>query len=404
MTLLAPIFAGSVENPETPLGLDSLDSLFAGQPTASGQRVTEEKSLGISTVWRAVNLIASSVASLPLHAYKSQEGARVKAGGRAAKLLADPHPDMTPFDLWEIVGAHLLLWGNAYLLLRGTPQDPIAEMWPIHPGRVKVGRLGGPTSMGKKIYVIDGSKVYTDDDILHIPGFGYDGICGVSPIRAARQGIGLALAAEEFGATLFGSNSLATGVLQTEQRLTDEQAQQLQARWTARRASLGPYDPIVLGGGLKFDQLSIPPADAQFLQSREFQVAEVARMFGIPPHMLMSTEKTTSWGSGIEQMSIGYVVYTLRFILTRIEQRLSRVLRPQAVYARFSVEGLLRGDSAQRSAFYRTMWELGALSTNEIRELEERPPVEGGDVRFRPLNFGELDAAGVAVDEGVSSE
>jgi HK97 family phage portal protein len=404
VTLLAPIFAGSVEDPETPLGLDSLDSLFAGQPTASGQRVTEEKSLGISTVWRAVNLIASSVASLPLHAYKSQEGARVKAGGRAAKLLADPHPDMTPFDLWEIVGAHLLLWGNAYLLLRGTPQDPIAEMWPIHPGRVKVGRLGGPTSMGKKIYVIDGSKVYTDDDILHIPGFGYDGICGVSPIRAARQGIGLALAAEEFGATLFGSNSLATGVLQTEQRLTPEQAQQLQARWTARRASLGPYDPIVLGGGLKFDQLSIPPADAQFLQSREFQVAEVARMFGIPPHMLMSTEKTTSWGSGIEQMSIGYVVYTLRFILTRIEQRLSRVLRPQAVYARFSVEGLLRGDSAQRSAFYRTMWELGALSTNEIRELEERPPVEGGDVRFRPLNFGELDAAGVAVDEGVSSE
>ena len=103
-------------------------------------------------------------------------------------------------------------------------------------------------------------------------------------------------------------------------------------------------------------------------------------------------------------MSIGYVVYTLRFILTRIEQRLSRVLRPQAVYARFSVEGLLRGDSAQRSAFYRTMWEFGALSTNEIRELEERPPVEGGDVRFRPLNFGELDAAGVAVDEGVSSE
>ena len=106
MTLLAPIFAGSVEDPETPLGLDSLDSLFAGQPTASGQLVTEEKSLGISTVWRAVNLIASSVASLPLHAYKSQEGARVKAGGRAAKLLADPHPDMTPFEVWETVCVH----------------------------------------------------------------------------------------------------------------------------------------------------------------------------------------------------------------------------------------------------------------------------------------------------------
>lgn len=185
VTLLAPIFAGSVENPSTPLGLDSLDSLFGGtdrfRPT-----VTQEKSLGISTVWRAVNLIASSVASLPLHAYKSQEGARVKAGGRAAKLLADPHPDMTPFEVWETVCVHLLLWGNAYLLLRGTPQDPIAT-WLTHPGRVKVGRLGGVDSTGKKIYLVDHEGVHRRRHFAD-PWFGYDGICGVSPIRAARQG------------------------------------------------------------------------------------------------------------------------------------------------------------------------------------------------------------------------
>ena len=405
MTLLGPLF-NSIENPAVPISSGSIVELIGGKASASGKRVTEQTSLGMPAVWRAVNLIAGTVASLPLHAYRTAEGARqVQSTGQAARLLDNPHPDMTPYELWETVLAHMLLWGNAYLWLGRNRLGQLVELWPIHPSRVKVGRT---SDMGRKVYEIDGGEREHDDStILHLPAFGYDGICGVSPIRIARQGIGLALAAEEYGAKLFGSGSLATGILQTEQRLTPDQADTLQARWRAKRSGLASaHETIVLDRGATFQQLTIPPGDAQFLESRRFQISEVARMFGVPPHMLMDTDKSTSWGTGIEQQTIGWVVYALRPWLTRLEQRITKILKPEPVYARFAVEGLLRGDSAARASFYKSMWELGALSTNEIRELEERAPVDGGDVRYRPLNMGGLGTtdspAGAAAAEGPS--
>lgn len=393
MTLLSPLFSprASLENPALPLTSTSLVDWLAGPKSTSGVSVTETSSLGMPAVWRAVNLIAGAAASLPLHAYREtgEQGRDRVTTGRAADLLRNPHPDMSAFELWETAFAHMLLWGNAYLWVGRDRLDRITELWPIHPGRVRVGRT---SEQGAKVYSIDnGEREHTDHTILHLPGFGYDGVCGVSPIRAARQGIGLALAAEEYGARLFGNGSLASGILQTDQRLNSEQADALAARWKAKRAGLkGAHETIILDAGAKFQQLTIPPEDAQFLQSRSFQISEVARMFGVPPHMLMDTEKSTSWGTGIEQQSIGFVVYTLRPWLTRVEQRVTRLLRPQAVYAKFSVEGLLRGDSAQRAAFYKTMREVGALNSNEIRELEERGPIEGGDAYYVPLNMGEL--------------
>lgn len=143
----------------------------------------------------------------------------------------------------------------------------------------------------------------------------------------------------------------------------------------------------------------MPPEDAQFIESRRFQIAEVARIFGVPPHMLMDTTNSTSWGTGIEQQSIGFVVYTLRPWLVRFEQRLSRLL-PNPQYVRFTVEGLLRGDTAQRAAFYKQMWDIGVFSTNDIRRLEELPPVDNGDVRYRPLNMGALGTADSTNDQG----
>lgn len=386
------------ESPQTPLTSTTLLEVFGGSPTSAGVSVTETGSLGLPAVWRAVNLIAGTASSLPLHAYRSLPTGgreRVPDSHRAARFLDFPHPDMTPLELWEIIYAHLMLWGNAYCRMLGSPETPLKELWPIHPARVRVGRA---SETGQKVYEIDGGReVHGDGTILHIPGFGYDGICGVSPVRAARQGLALALAAEEFGARFFGNGSLATGVLQTEQRLDSKTADAIQSRWRAKRTGLSTaHDTIILDSGAKFHQLSIPPEDAQFLQTRSFQVSEIARMFGVPPHMLMDTEKSTSWGTGIEQQSIGFVVYTLRPWLSRVEQRMTKVLKPQAVYARYSVEGLLRGDSAQRAAFYKSLWEIGALSTNEIRELEERTPVEEGDVRYRPLNFGELGSTDAA--------
>jgi HK97 family phage portal protein len=387
----------SLENPAFPLSSGSVLQALNIPASASTVAVNEKSALGMPAVWRAVNLIASGAASLPLHAYKQTEDApgevvrtRVTSGA-AADLLAAPHPDLTPFELWEIVYSHIALWGNAYLQKLRNPAGQIMELWPIHPSRIKPGRA----TDGTKVYQFktgDYDEPLTDRQVLHIPGFGFDGVCGLSPIQAHRQGIGLAMAAEEFGAKLFASGSLASGLLQTEQRLTPEQADALKLRWREKNSGLSnAHDVAVLDSGAKFSQLTIPPEDAQFLQSRSFQVEEVARLYGVPPHMLMSTEKATSWGTGIEQMTIGYVVFSLRpSWLTRVEQRVSSVLSPKGVYARYSLEGLLRGDSAARATFYTQMWNVGAFSTNDIRGLEELPPVEGGDVRYRPLNFGLL--------------
>ncbi len=392
MTFLSSLAARSVrapiEDPARPLTDPTLITLFESGKVAAGVTVTPEKSLGVMAVWRAVNLIAGTCASLPLHAYEQDGDARKRrATGPAATLLATPHPDLTSFELWETVYAHVALWGNAYLWKLRDQSGQIRELWPIHPARVKVGRT---SDGGKKFFEVDGEPE-TEKNILHIPGFGFDGTLGMSPVTAARQGLGLSLAAEEFGARFFANGTLATGILRTEQKLTPGKADELQERWQAKRSGLNSsHSTIVLDSGADFTQLTIPPDDAQFLETRKFQVAEVARMFGVPPHMLMDTDRSTSWGTGIEQQGIGFVVYTLRPWLARVEQRLSRMVRPESVYVRYSVEGLLRGDSTQRQAFYHGMWNLGAFSTNEIRALEELPPVEGGDVRYRPLNMGLL--------------
>lgn len=383
-------FRNSIDNPAVPITSTTLSEFLGPDKTAAGVAVSEQSSLGIPAVWRAVNLLAGTAAGLPLHAYKEEGDARVRVGAesQAARLLDDPHPDMTPFEFWETVYGHKLLWGNAYLRKVRDRLGVIRELWPIHPGRCRAGRA----SDGSKVYQLDGGeRAWTDEDILHIPGFGYDGVCGVAPIRLARQGLSLAMAAEQFGAKFFGSGSLMSGILQTEQRLDQPQADRLKAAWQAKVGGIGrAHEAVVLDGGTKFQQMSIPPGDAQFIESRGFQITEVARMFGIPPHMLMQTEKSTSWGTGIEQQGIGFVTYTLRPWLNRVEQRVTKMLRPGSVYARYTVEGLLAGDSAAQSEWFKSMNGIGVLSVNEIRALKELPPVAGGDVRYRPLNMGVL--------------
>lgn len=391
----------SIENPVVPISSSAILDFLGVKANASGVQVTEQTSLGMPAVWSAVNLIAGTCASLPLHPYRKGDRTRtVLVSGQSADLLDNPHPDLVPYDFWEIVHAHRLLWGNAYILKLRDALGRIVELWPIHPSRVKVGRVGAggdPDLMGKKVYAVDGGEdrgglTYVGDaQILHLPAFGYDGISGVSPIRIASQGIGLALAAEEYGAKLFGSGSLASGILQSDQRLKPEQAEQLAARWKRKQAGMaGAHDVVILDAGTKFQQLTIPPEDAQFLQSRQFQVREVARMFGVPTHLLMDVEGSTSWGTGIAEQTLGFVIFTLRRWLIRTEQAVTRMLRPDTVYAKFSLEGLLRGAPKERAEFYTKMWQIGAFSTNDILELEDRAPVEGGDVRYRPLNYGIL--------------
>jgi HK97 family phage portal protein len=381
----------SVENPAVPLTSSTLLDMLGGAKVAAGVSVNEASAMGMPAVYRAITLIAGTAASLPLHAYKRTGDTRTPlSSGVAVELLDAPHPDLTPFEFWELLYGHAVGWGNAYARKLRNQAGQVRELWPLHPSRVKPGRA----SDGTKVYVVDGDidGPLTDREVMHIAGFGYDGVCGMSPIRAHRQGIGLALAAEEYGARLFGSGSLASGILETEQRLTQDQADKLKSRWKARTGGLDKaHEVAVLDWGTKFHQLTIPPEDAQFIESRRFQIQEVARMFGVPPHMLMDTTTSTSWGTGIEQQTIGFVTFTLRpNWLTRFEQRISQVLWPEPVYAKYALEGLLRGDSVQRAAFYQQLWNIGVLSTNDIRALEDLPPVEGGDVRYRPLNMGVL--------------
>lgn len=400
MTLLGGLFtprAASLENPQVPISSSSILDFLGIKPTAAGVTVNEKTALAMPAVWQSVNIIAGTCAGLPLHAFKKGDESRtVLTKGAAAELLDNPHPDLVAYDFWEIVYGHRALWGNAVCLKLRDKNGVIRELWPVHPSRVKFGR---ESTTGQKVYAIDGGEdagglTYVGDkDILHLPGFGYDGISGLSPIQMARQGIGLALAAEEFGAKLFGSGSLASGILQTDQRLRPEQADALAARWRKKSAGIvGAHEVIVLDAGSKFTQLTIPPEDAQFLESRNFQVREIARMFGVPPHLLMDVEGSTSWGTGIEEQTLGFVVFNLRRWLTRTEQALTRMLAPGTVMAKYSLNGLLQGAPEKRAEFYTKMWNLGALSTNDIRRLEDMAPVEGGDQRYIALNFGPLGA------------
>lgn len=399
MTLLSGLFERrSIENPALPLTSAALvEYLDSGYDNDSGVNVTETSALAMPAVWRAVNLIAGTAATLPLKTYKT--GTKERA---VVRLLENPHPDMPPNELWELSYAHRLLWGNSYFRKVRNPAGNLTWLLPIPPAAVKVGRVKkDPDMMSGKVYEVqldDHTRAaWTDFEVLHIPGFGYDGVCGVSPIRLARQSIGLALAAEKTGARQFGNGNMMSGILQSEQRLDNEQAQRLKERWRQSVQGLAnSHDIAVLGSGAKFQPVTMPNSDAQFLESRRFQVSEIARWFGIPPHMLFDVEKSTSWGTGIEQQSIGFVTFTLRQWLVRTEQRVTREATPPGVYAEYAVEGLLRGDSAARGEFYRTMREIGAFNVDQILALENLPPLPdgAGTGHIQPLNFGPLTADG----------
>lgn len=404
MTLLQQLLGRSgpgpqanLSNPAVPISSGAIVELFRpGGSSYSGRPVSPEVALTSSAVWQAVNLISDTCGGLPLHAYRKTGGSRaaLTAPQPAAVLLDNPHPDMTPLQLWGLGFGSMCLYGNAYYLKLRNQLGVITELWWINPSRVKAYRLDEGPDAGQKRYILDGNEEqpHSDKTILHVPGFGYDGTTGVSPIRAARHAIGLGLDAEQFGGMLYANGALASGILQTDQRIEQDEAVRLKAMWKAQGTGLdSAHDVRIIGSGASYQQLTINPEDAQFLETREFQITDIARWFGIPPHMLMQTDKATSWGTGIETQNIAMITYTFSRYTSRFEQGLTKhVLSPAAVYAKFSYSGLLRGDSKSRSAFYREMWGIGAFSTNDIRAYEDLDDVEGGDVRYVPMNMMEL--------------
>jgi HK97 family phage portal protein len=395
-----------LDNPAVPLTSASLLDVLGGQPTDSGIQVNEHTALKMAAVYRCVALISNVSASLPLHAYK--KGTLEQT---TSTLLENPHPEMTDYELWRLTYIHRCLWGNAYLYKVRDSVGRVQELRPLHPNQVQVGRAASSelNPSGKMFKVIDQNGAphpMTTREIMHIPGLGYDGICGVSPIRAAAQCIGISLAAESYAAKLFGSGNLLSGILQTEQRLQQSDAERLQTRWSKMVGGLDrAHSVAVLDSGATFQSLTMPSNDAEMLASRKFQVNDLGRFFGVPPFMLMDTEKSTSWGTGLEQQAQGWVTFDLHPAwLAATEKRITKELTPSNIYAKYSVQGLLRGDSTARSQWYRTMREIGAYNVDEIREFEDMPPVPNGlgEGYLQPLNFTPLGTAAAASTQALS--
>jgi HK97 family phage portal protein len=398
VTVLGRLFErrASIESPTVPLSSSAILEAIGIQPNATGVSVTEKSALRFGAVWRAVNLISALGGALPLHTYQSGTFER-----RTVQILDNPHPDLTDFEFWRLSYVHRCLWGNSYALKLRAGSGMIRELHPIEPSRVKVSNLGSSdANPSGKVFVLDSNldDPLTSRDILHIPGLGYDGITGVSPVRLAATTIGLGLAAEEYGARLWSSGSMLGGVLQTEQRLDQVVADRLKASWKAKVAGLSKaHEVAILDAGAKFQPITMHNNDAQFLESRDFQVSEVSRWFGVPPFLLNQTEKSTSWGTGLEQQATGFVKFDLHPVwLKPTEARLTRELCGQGVYAKYKIEGLLRGDSQARAEFYNVMRNVGAMNADDIRELEDLPPIPGGAGQsfLQPLNMAPLGSEG----------
>lgn len=384
----------SMEDPSSQLTDSSLRDWLGGAVTDAGVSVSEKTALRMPAVWRSVSVIAGVSSSLPLPTYKTGTRTRTTSG-----LLDDPHPELTALELWRFAYLYRVLWGNAYVQKLRSPAGQVKELWPIGSDRVRVERLR-PTPenpWGKWFWATDDWGVthrLTSREVMHIPGLGYDGLTGVSPVRLASQGIGLAQAAEKGAARLFGNGNMLGGVLQTEQRLNPDQADALKTRWRAKMSGINnSHEVAVLDSGASFKPVSMPNTDAQFLESREFQNVEIARMFGVPLFLLMETAKSTSWGTGLEQQATGWVKFDLGPTwLAPTEQRITKELLPPAEYARYQVSGLLRGDSNARATYYRAMRDTGVMTANDIRELEDLPPIDGpeGNIYLQPTYMAPL--------------
>lgn len=375
-------------DPAVPLTSETLlDWLHMDRPNESGMRVNQHTAMNLSAVYRAVDLNSSVAAALPLTAY--QRGTKQPA---AAPLLADPHPDLTPYEFWKLNYIHRLLWGNSYARIVTDRVGRAKQLWPLHPSLVQPKAVKPSEANPEgKVFVVEDEGELTSRQIFHIPGLGFDGVCGVSVVRHAAQSMGLGLAAERYGARFFGRGSMLSGILKTASKLEPGKAKNLLEAWRAAKTGIeASHDVAVLDQGLEFQPLSMPHDDAQFLESRQFQVEEIARWFGVPPFLLMATEKSTSWGTGLEQQTLAWLMYSLHPTwLAPTEQRVTKRLTVAGVEVRYNVRELMRGDSQARAAFYRTMRELGVFNSDEIRDAEDLPPLPdgAGEEYWQPANM-----------------
>lgn len=382
-------------------------SLLFGR-TTSGKTVNERTALQTTAVYACVRILSETIASLPLHVYRYTDGGKAKDTEHVLYTLLhdEPNPDMTSFVFRETLMSHLLIWGNAYAQILRDRSGQVMGLYPLLPDQMSVHR----SEKGKLYYVYNryeednpnfqekGSIVLSQEEVLHIPGLGFDGLIGYSPIALAKNAVGMTLACEEYGASFFSNGANPGGVLEHPGILKDPG--KVRDSWNAvYQGTRNAHKVAVLEEGMSYKQIGIPPEEAQFLETRKFQINEIARLFRIPPHMVGDLEKSSF--SNIEQQSLEFVKYTLDPWVVRFEQALKKSLllpeEKKTHFIKFNVDGLLRGDYQSRMNGYAIGRQNGWLSTNDIRKLEELnpiPPEEGGDLYLINGNMTKLKDAG----------
>lgn len=374
----------SLERPSVPLSAANIvEYLGGGQRTLAGVEVSETTALRNMAVWRAVNLISGSIAGFPIQTFRDRQTPSSPKGQREEVTLplfqGEAYPDLSWFEWLELTTAHLLLWGNSYSLkIRNEAGDKVARLMPIEPSSVSVKR--GPQSRRNpsgKLFQVSGvgQEPLTPAEIMHIPGFGYDGLAGLSPISYARQAIGTAIAAEDVAAKLFDSGLLNGGFIQAERELTPAEAKAVKQSWREKVAGVvRSYEVAILSQGLKYIPATIPPKDAQWLEARQFGVEEIARLYGVPADLLMDNSATGN--TNVEQRAAAFVKFGLNTWVNRLEHRMSWHLCPAGTTVTLDMSTLLRGDALTRAQVWASAKATGWMTVDEIRAEEDLPPLE----------------------------
>ena len=385
--------------------------LFGG--TTSGNRVTEQSAMQMTAVYACVRILSEAIAGLPLHLYHYTEtGSKEKAIKHPLYFLLhdEPNPEMTSFVFRETMMTHLLLYGNAYSQIIRNGKGEVIGLYPLMPNRMTVDR----DDKGQIYYqylvsdsdaptMKEGTVNLKKEDVLHIPGLGFDGLVGYSPIAMAKNAIGLSIATEEYGAKFFANGATPGGILEYPGTVKDPD--RVRESWNKGFSGRNSHKVAILEEGMKYTPISISPNEAQFLETRKFQIDDIARIFRIPPHMVGDLEKSSF--SNIEQQSLEFVKYTLEPWLMRWEQSINRALlspnEKSTYFVKFNVDGLLRGDYQSRMSGYATARQNGWMSANDIRELENLdliPVEEGGNLYLINGNMTKLADAGIFAKGG----
>ena len=377
--------------------------------TSSGKTVNERTAMQTTAVYACVRILAETIASLPLHTYKYTKDGKEKATEHQLYYLLhdEPNPEMTSFVFRETLMSHLLLWGNAYAQIIRDGRGQVVALYPLLPDKMRVDR----NTSGELYYEYHSDKgvyIFNKDDVLHIPGLGFDGLIGYSPIAMAKNAIGMAMATEEYGASFFANGANPGGVLEHPGVVKDPK--KIRDSWNqVYQGSSNAHRIAVLEEGMKFQQIGIPPEQAQFLETRKFQINEIARLFRIPPHMIGDLEKSSF--SNIEQQSLEFVKYTLDPWVIRWEMAMQKALllpsEKRSYFIKLNVDGFLRGDYQSRMTGYSIGRQNGWLSSNDIRELENMNPIPkelGGDLYLINGNMTKLEDAGVFANKSSTKE